>query len=379
MLFVHDIGGKVSNETKLSCEIKISSTIDYPKMKYGFQHFYHQTVTKTEKFKDFDGKKRVYNIINFLEPTIDDYSQSLSDLLKITNKRGIYKMIECISLFGLLNDKKNTTLNIGSNGYQYAEGIDMYCKKYYPNSTSSHSIFDGQKSDDPSIKTIKYISNKYSLITINQSIKDKKIIYDNILEQSLFPYIFDKIHKCINHLENGGNLVVKMYDTFTESTMKLLLLTKTLFDKMYIYKPLSGKFSNPEKIIVFKNFQGNNKNITDCMEKIVSTLESLNSGEYIVDYCEELKLPNEFIIGMIKANCDIANQQFKITNKMLVFIEKQNYRGEEYNNNKARQIAITKKWMELFYPEKLNNTDIIESVAKFNEKDIKFLNEKITL
>jgi len=61
---------------------KFSKNIDYPKFSLGFQHFIHQSKTKMEITKDFEGKKQIYYIINKFERYVDDYESDINNVSK---------------------------------------------------------------------------------------------------------------------------------------------------------------------------------------------------------------------------------------------------------------------------------------------------------
>ena len=99
---------------------QFSSNIDYPRSEYGFHHFIHANKNKTESLKQFEGKKKVYLVMNRFERYVDNYENSIGNVSKqyfqLAGKteapdilsRGFFKLWEIIMLFNLIdtsNDK----------------------------------------------------------------------------------------------------------------------------------------------------------------------------------------------------------------------------------------------------------------------------------
>ena len=64
-------------------DLKFSSNIDYPRFAFGFQHFIHQSKDKMSITKEFEGKKKVYQVLNQFERYIDNYDE---DIVKISKQ-----------------------------------------------------------------------------------------------------------------------------------------------------------------------------------------------------------------------------------------------------------------------------------------------------
>ena len=85
-----------------------STNIDYPRGEYGFHHFIHASKNKMEILKKFEGKKKVYLVMNKFERYVDNYDQSIGNMskeyFKLDSKpdilsRGFYKLWEILLLF----------------------------------------------------------------------------------------------------------------------------------------------------------------------------------------------------------------------------------------------------------------------------------------
>jgi 23S rRNA U2552 (ribose-2'-O)-methylase RlmE/FtsJ len=124
--------------------ISFSGSQDFPLSKYGFQHFIHSIKNDTEKLKQFENKKKVYQVINPFERYIFDYNKSIGDIsidyFDLKSKpnilsRGFYKLWEMILMQDLIDINQDnfisTHLAEGPGSFIQATMFyrDMFSKK----------------------------------------------------------------------------------------------------------------------------------------------------------------------------------------------------------------------------------------------------------
>lgn len=430
-------------KTKLAPEFQDS--IPYPKFSYGFHHFIHQTKDKMEEItKEFDRKKRVYEIISKFEKYVDDYDKDLDKLSKDyfdTGKkpdilsRAFFKLWELLFMFDLLpTDKSNVvTAHLAEGPGSFIQATmfyrDLYATKknatkedkYYAITLHNEGgsevpdihrnfikYYEGEKPQrfimhktspkaiaqrDPNkdngdltdLKTIDLFSKSFSkegahFITADGGFPWKN---ENLQEQEAFSLILGEILTAINIQANGGNFVCKIYESFTDITIKLICALKSLYDQVYLVKPLTSRKSNSEKYIVCIGFK------TAGADKKIQVLRSLlknindNSDKHIVDFFPDYVISNECINMFIQENTNIANRQFQSINEIVDFVHKQNYRGDEYQNRRNMQIEATKFWAYYFYPpisdfKKAKNEmeEYVKNILDMNKKNIQKLSAK---
>ena len=106
------------------------------------------------------------------------------------------------------------------------------------------------------------------------------------------------------------------------------------------------------------------------------TLESMNNELFLNDIYPNFSVPNELMDVFRMINITLANRQQIICNKMITFIQGNNYYGELYHNYKNEQINAIKWWISMFYPNddsnfKKNRTEMLEQMKKLltNQKN----------
>ena len=129
----------------VEADIKFNSNIDYPLSHIGFQHFLHSIRKETERLQKFEGKKKMYLVMNPFERYINEYNKSIGDISKTYFKiekdtpnilsRGFYKLWEIILMGDLIDIEQNnfvsTHLAEGPGSFIQATMFyrDCFCKK----------------------------------------------------------------------------------------------------------------------------------------------------------------------------------------------------------------------------------------------------------
>ncbi|QKF93757.1 ribosomal RNA methyltransferase domain [Fadolivirus algeromassiliense] len=416
-----------------------SKNIDYPKFSLGFQHYIHQSKTKMEITKDFEGKKKVYYVINKFERYVDDYESDVNNISKAyfdvdpkpnILSRAFYKLWELFFMFDLIDLNSDNFVSahlaegpgsfiqatmfyrdkfakkgLSKNDKYYAvtlhaEGMQKhipkleesfidYYKKEKPQRFMLHKTYskdesrmspDKDNGDLTNIKTIKLFGGNFNKQKANFITADGGFDWDNenIQEQESFKLILGQVITALKIQDKKGNFVCKVYETFSGIASKLISILASFYDNVYLVKPLMSRASNSEKYVVCVNFK-DPKDKDAKISKLENILEKLNeSKKNLVDYFPEFNMDEETKAVLIKSNIDIANNQFITINEMITFINKQNYRGEEYTNRRQDQINASKYWLAGFFPDTKEftskRTEMISFTNEIIERNNKLVN-----
>jgi 23S rRNA U2552 (ribose-2'-O)-methylase RlmE/FtsJ len=121
-------------------------------------------------------------------------------------------------------------------------------------------------------------------------------------EQLHHHLIFKEIVTSLMILKNGGCMILKIFDIFTELTLDYVLLLSHLFSEVYICKPNTSRPTNSEKYIVCKFY--NRKRFDNRIESLckflcVNGIEKYNSfinKESLKDSLECIKDINSYFL-----------------------------------------------------------------------------------
>lgn len=431
-----DIFNKLTNEVILS---KIPAR---PQINLGYL-FYLDKTKNSMKFLDKVENKSIYYVVNPFEHNIntkDSIHKTTVSLLKIDTKkqqiisRAFYKMWEMLYLFDLA-DKDNIVyaalaeapgsflqavieyrkFNKKSLSKDRLFGISLHPDKvsqikmkdqflgYYNTSenenlvhihkTYEKSVADKYKSRDngdiTSVKTISLFkkdvkkTKKYAdLVTA-----DGGFIWEdeNNQEQEAFILIYGEIVGALRVQAEGGHFVLKLFQSFSNLTLKMIRLLMYFYKDVYIFKPFTSRESNSEKYIICKNFKfKQDKKLDTKLKLLEEILEKLDDKErFVYDFLNGIELTKEFINQMIFINLDIVNKQQIMLNKMLSYKDKRNSKKESYipdkNKFEEEQKLANKYWLDHYYDMKkrISYKKELEERIEYNNKEIKLFTKNL--
>lgn len=317
---------KSSNKiTKHPMKPLYASNIDYPKFSLGFHHFIHQSTDKTiVMFKKDHSKKRY--IMNKFETTVNDYQNDIANTsqkyFNTKDKFGnqFYNMWEMLFMFDIIDPTKSnfSSIHLNKLDTDFAQATKHFLKLF------------GKKEKNGK-------GGKATLVTANKVLTWRN---HNTKEQEAFALLLGEIYDAIRVQAPGGNFVLRIFESFTYTTNKIISILSTLYNKVYITKPLTSVNADSGKYVVCLGFKG-------------GKLDKLSPGpknKYLVDIFPDYEINELAKSTAINYNTDIGNKQFIMINKMITFIEKQNFRGEVYNDNRNMQIDASAFWIKTFFP-----------------------------
>jgi hypothetical protein len=416
----------------LNSTIITSSSINIPLMTLGFQYFLHRTKSSLGIIKNLETTNEFYYVINPFEYKIPNYEDSLDKLTnyyfnikseKLEIKHlDFYKLWEIIFLFNICDIEKLVYVTINENSGSFIQAIINYRQKInkgltndkifnsyiylqnnlqlsdefvnsynkvYPNLFNLYKNQIKNKNDinNDSIKSIIKIlessKNYANLIIANGNLNLE--IDDNYEEQKSYQLILGEIILALKFQAKNGHFIIKIFETFTLPTIKLIYILSSFYDEVYIYKPYFSRISNSEKYLICKTFkydqQKDNKILNQKIKLLEDCFENMNIDKFIYDIYSDLILPSDYLDKFKFINIRLANLQQIMINEIVKYIKENNYFGDKYHDFHEKQIEATKWWVSTFYPPsdnlyKKNKEDlyklILVTLDKYNIEVDKF-------
>jgi hypothetical protein len=373
--------------------VKLTSIIDYPKCSIGFQHYIHSLKKDVEVLKQFENKKKVYLVTNEFEIEVDNYDNSIlkevNKFLEIKDKTpqilslNYYKIWELLFMFDLSDvDIPSTTLYLTDDG-SALQSYMFFREKYAKN--NKNDVYDILKNPNinqdfinyyaknKNIKQIDKIANKYDLIFSGVSYD---YVDPNTIEQEYFKTLFENLYITFKNQKKNGNCIIKMFETFTNVSAKFICMLNSLYDKVFIVKPLTSRSSSSERYAVCIGFRYNDKdkeyiNIDKKIENIMNTINK-NQKLKINDIFNKYELNKQFRLRMVKLNTLMSNKYFKAIGEEVNFVNSQNYYGDKYQQYRDAQIEANNYWVENYLPNVKDFKDVKKKVVEnsFNSNKI---------
>jgi len=211
--------------------------------------------------------------------------------------------------------------------------------------------FAGGKNSDKKEQNVDFFAKPSDLITSDGGFDWKR---ENLQEQEAYKLVFGEILTALKLQKDGGNFVIKIFETYTKITIKLIQMLRQVYSKVYLSKPYTSRISNSEKYIVCKGFTKSSIN-----SKIISKLEeqleimNRNSQYQILDIFTDIKLSDNVYNSFKQINSDLLIKQYIGINNIIKFINLDNYNGVEFNEFIDKQIDAAHFWNGLFLEPKL--------------------------
>ena len=373
-------------------DVELTTIIDYPKCSYGFHHYIHSLKKDIEVLKQFENKKKVYLVTNEFEIDVDNYDNSISkEIIKFLNIKDkkpqiisldFYKLWEILFMFELFNiDVPLKICSLEDDGTSL-QTLILFREKYSKNNKNDeYHVLKTEKINDEfynyynkshNIKKNDKLNEKMDLIVsgINYNYDD-----ENIIEQNYFLSLFKNLLETIKNQKKNGSCIIKIFETFTNISIKFISILISLYEKVFIIKPLTSRPSISEKFIVcigFK-FTDKDKEYINAYKKIeeINTLLNKNPKMKLYDIFKSYNIDNELKIKFIKLNTLISNKLFKAIGENVNFVNGQNYYGDKYQNYREEQINANNYWVDTFLPDPTNFKDakkkIIENSISINK------------
>ncbi len=408
----------------------LSSTINLPLTSLGFHTFIHRTKNSMSITNNLQTKNKFYYVVNPFEHTISNYEDSLKNLTKIyfgikedtpeILSRAFYKLWEILFLFNIADQKELTYAALAEGPGAFIQAVINYRQKlgsgiskdkifgvtihpekgkfiemgkqfmgYYNKKNPGFlNIHETVSTGEAAKHTAKDNGDITQVKTISLFKKDieKSKTYANLVtadggfdwedenfqEQEGYQLILGEIIAALRVQAKSGHFVLKIFETFTIPSIKLIYLLSSFYEETYIHKPFFSRISNSEKYVVCKGFKYDQVKDSVLLDKKIKTLENIlegmNSMKFVFDILPDLDLPADYLDKFKFMNIKIANPQQIMINEIVKYIKENNYFGEKYHMFREKQIEATKWWSSNFYPPSANlydtNKDQMQKLLK---------------
>ncbi len=415
---------------KDSTDVKISTSINQPLLSLGFHSFLHRTKNGMSITKTLETKSKFYYIVNPFEHEINDSKEDISNHVETYFKdnkvkvisRAFYKLWEILIYFDLASKKDLKYAGIAEAPGSFVQAVIKFREKFnldiknnnmytisihpengnylsmskqfmgyynekYDNIINNHKTYTFKSSNKYKSRDNGDITQLKSVSLFKSNVLKKGQFMDlitadggfnwedeNFQEQEAYSLILGEILAAIQIQEKGGHFVLKIFETFTKVTLKLIYLLSSYYEECYIYKPFFSRSSNSEKYLICKNFKydNNSKEIKSSIPILETILKKMDTKLFVNDIFPNFEVPLDFLNIFKYINIHIANDQQVIINKMITYIKGNNYFGEEYHSYREEQIKANKWWIKNFFIQEYNQqTDTIKEVSDFNDSEIK--------
>jgi hypothetical protein len=162
--------------------------------------------------------------------------------------------------------------------------------------------------------------------------------------------VVDNLLRGLPHLNNGGRLVIPIYDSYTTMTWKLFALIQGMFGSTAIVKPIATPFVSGRKYIVA---DGYNKAVGDAVVVVLGSLEKKiaaaegNNARFMCTLFDDISI-DHLSPYIRKVNNQIMTNTYQSLNRLNGFLEAGDFYGVEYNRYVSEMTQNSEQWKEKF-------------------------------
>jgi 23S rRNA U2552 (ribose-2'-O)-methylase RlmE/FtsJ len=403
-----------------------------PQFKNGFNHYIHKAKDKMAFQDDPKYKnKHFYLVTNPFEHTITNNAKDKLDIASyskiyfdITNNkvnivsRAFYKLWEILIMFNnkLFSKKKSIiSAHLAEAPGSFVQSLIFFREKFYKldeYKNDEHYVISIAEEGVPSFR--KDFKSEYSKVkiyeqdggdltsiaSINKFVKfSKKADFitadggfiwkdENYQEQEAYRLIIGEILTAIKIQAEDGSFIIKLFEIYTDNTIKIISILASCYKKVFITKPFTSRQSNSEKYIVCIGFQSSkvDENIIIELEKLLEQMNDMENKElFVSNILPEYEIDENIKITINFSSILLSNLQHVAINKMKKYVDSGNYYGDQYNQYLEEQQKANDFWTATFYPIDLkdmkvvikNFDNIINTTLQTSEEQLKDYSKRL--
>lgn len=328
---------------------------------------------------EWDNIKKYTNHYEFIHTNVPGTKHPVSRLKPLS--RSYYKMIEMCKLLNIVD-----TINDKITSFHFAEGpggfVEALCylrknknDKYYamtlqdetnvsvPGWRKSKNFLDNNKNvhiqygatkDGDLLKKenllfcYEQFNNSCDIITGDGGF-DFSVDFNNQEGMSL-NLIFSQIAFAIACQKLGGNFILKVFDTFTETSVDFVYFLSSIYENVFVVKPNTSRSANSEKYIICKHFRLQKQHVKEYVYKFIDILDTFSQHKQI-SRLFSTQIPILYLTKLEEINAIYGQQQIESILFTLTLIKKiKNNYSEKYKLEKLKTQNIAKciSWCEKY-------------------------------
>lgn len=116
--------------------------------------------------------------------------------------------------------------------------------------------------------------------------------------------------------KKGGSFILKIFDIFSEYTIKIIHILKKFYKKIYIKKPLTSRPANSEKYLVCLDF---NLSHNDLLLRLINVIKNYNDDN-VLNFFNTIDYDINLLNTIVQYNDDYAKRQILYIKRTINYI-----------------------------------------------------------
>jgi 23S rRNA U2552 (ribose-2'-O)-methylase RlmE/FtsJ len=292
---------------------------------------------------EWEKNKRKLNPYEYINTPFDSFNPSVCLYKPIS--RAFFKLLEILNTYSFVFPKVMKSFHLAEGPGGFIEAI-QYLRKNSQDTYYGMTLLD-KKKDVPlwnkcersimktnqniviesgdgtgnlyHLDNLLYVRKHYEhsidLITADGGF-DYSVDFNNQEESSLH-LIFSEVCFALMMQKKGGHFILKVFDTFSSSTIELIYLLTYLYEEVILSKPMTSRPANSEKYIICTHFKMVH-NIQEIKDRICECYSEVQSNPYTSIL--NIELPNLFLNKIREINSIFGQSQISTILSVLTYI-----------------------------------------------------------
>ena len=162
--------------------------------------------------------------------------------------------------------------------------------------------------------------NSIDLITADGGF-DFSADFNNQEEMALHLFICE-IYASLRVQRSEGTLIIKVYDIFTPSTIKIINLLNSCYKRLIMFKPLTSRPANSEKYLICKGFHGGEHCLRVFQELSKLSWDSVGYTQDLAELLKDVDVNTNVTRNLVLFNTFYISRQILYIQKTIEYIKK---------------------------------------------------------
>lgn len=344
----------------------------------------------------WDRMKKITNPYEYIHTQVPGYKMSISKHKPLS--RSFFKFIEIATTFNLTADFEK---DISFSSFHLAEGPGGFIEalvslrnkdtdRYYGMTLLNNDI------NVPGWHKSQHFLSKNSNVMIEKGINQNGDLLDpdnldsihekyknsmsivtgdggfdfsidfNQQEATSAKLLFAQICYAILLQKQGGHFVLKVFDTFSKSSVEMMYILSMFYENIFVIKPYTSRYANSERYVVCKKFRFESS--SHFLPIFKTILREMTSFTFVKSLLT-CKMPYLFVSRMEEINSIFGQQQLETIVYTLSLIQNNNHQEIEHKIEQIIASNIQKccSWCMkhgIFYNKLITNTRVYSNVKK---------------
>lgn len=159
-------------------------------------------------------------------------------------------------------------------------------------------------------------------------------------EQEYAGAFVQQVLMMLKNLKRGGFAAFRVFDMYCPLSLHLFAMLRRVFESVEVFKPLVSLRYKSDRFVVCKGFKDNGNDVIAVLEAIVTK----DNYDIVAIQHPAFEADDATVKSLQRFNHDLNTKQYVEINKMISYINKGNYYGDDYEEFRREQDAFNAKY-----------------------------------